>query len=219
MLIKILKALFRALFWSLTRTQVHGAENIPPQGECILVANHLGILDPPLVYVFLDREDITGLVAKKYQSNPFTRGLVNLVGGIWLNRGEVDTRAFREAVEYLNRGGMIGISPEGTRSPTQALIHAKTGVAYLADKTRAPILPAGITGTERAFSMLMRLRRPRLIVRFGSPFTLPPVNRSTRNEDLKRNTDEIMCRIAALLPHEYRGVYAEHPRLTELLDN
>ncbi|MGD2158462.1 MAG: lysophospholipid acyltransferase family protein [Anaerolineales bacterium] len=207
----------RLLLKLLTRVQAVGLDNIPAEGGCILVSNHLGIIDPVLVFSLLEREDATSLVAKKYQRNPFTRWLINAVDGIWLNRQEADARALRNAVNYLRSGGLLGISPEGTRSPSKALIPAKTGVAYLADKARVPLLPTGITGTERAFSTLARLQRPNLRVHFGSLFELPPLDRTTRDADLQRNTDEIMCRIAALLPPEYRGVYADHPRLRQYL--
>jgi 1-acyl-sn-glycerol-3-phosphate acyltransferase len=65
----------------------------------------------------------------------------------------------------------------------------------------------------------LRLARPHLYVRFGTPFTLPLLDRKSREASLQCNTDEIMCRIAAMLPEMYRGVYAQHPRLKELLAN
>ena len=109
------------------------------------------------------------------------------------------------------------MAPEGTRSRTRSLIQAKTGVAYLADKAGVPVVPVAITGTEKAVSTFFRLRRPPIQIRFGKPFCLQPSERHARGSSLDQNTDEIMCRIAALLPPEYRGVYAGHPRLQELL--
>ena len=112
---------------------------------------------------------------------------------------------------------MLGIAPEGTRSNDHQLIQPKTGVAFLAEKTDALILPVAITGTENGLSRMLKLTRPKLTVTFGEAFHLPPVDRKNRDADLQRNTDEIMSRIAALLPESYRGVYAEHPRVRELL--
>jgi 1-acyl-sn-glycerol-3-phosphate acyltransferase len=218
-LLAVLRLLVRLLFALLTHIEVEGLENVPQQGGAILAANHLGRLDSPLVYIVVCRDNLTGLVAEKYQNKPFFRWLVNLVGGIWINRQQADFRALREAREYLQKGGMLGIAPEGTRSRTGALMPAKTGVAYLADKADVPIIPVGITGTEKAFHELYRLRRPRLKVRFGRPFKLPPLRHDDRSSSLKENTDEIMCQIAILLPPAYRGVYAGHPRLHELESN
>ena len=118
---------------------------------------------------------------------------------------------------WLRQGNVFGISPEGTRSKTGALIKAKTGIAYLVDLTEAPIVPIAVTGTETMMKDLLCLRRPYLTVRIGELFRLPRLRESERSEDMHRHTDEVMCRIAALLPPEYRGVYAEHPRLKELL--
>ena len=144
--------------------------------------------------------------------------IVNLAGGIWLNREELDTQAIRTAVNFLKQGGLLGIAPEGTRSKNGGLLPAKSGVAYLASKSQAKIVPIAITGTENAWSSLMKLRRPKIKIIFGAPFELPPIDRSRRELDLQSNTDEIMCRIAALLPEKYRGVYAGHIRLQELID-
>jgi len=218
MLRDLLQAIVRFLFRLLAHVETIDMENIPPTGGYILTSNHLSILDSPLFFISIKRRDITALVAKKYQKNAFTRWLVNVVHGIWLNRTETDTQAIRAACEYLERGGLLGVSPEGTRSQTGGLIPPKTGVAYLADKANVPIIPVAITGSYTALDQLRRLKRPTLTLRVGKPFTLPPIERKDRDQQLKRNTDEIMCRIAAMLPPEHRGVYANHPRLRELLE-
>jgi 1-acyl-sn-glycerol-3-phosphate acyltransferase len=176
------------------------------------------MLEVPLIYCLLDRDDVTGLVAKKHQKNAFFRWIVNTIGGIWLNRDEADTRALRAARDHLKNGGVLGISPEGTRSPTGSLIPAKTGVAFLADQAGVPILPAAVTGTWKATRKLLTFQRPLFLVRFGQPVILPALDRRDKEESLRRNTDEIMSRIAALLPPEYRGVYRDHPRVKELLE-
>jgi 1-acyl-sn-glycerol-3-phosphate acyltransferase len=174
-------------------------------------------LDAPLVFLLLNRDDVTALVAKKHYKNLFIRWLINSVNGIWLNREEADTRALRAARSHLRNGGVLGIAPEGTRSPAKALLTAKTGAAYLADSTGAPIVPVAITGTERGLVRALTLHFPRITARFGEPFDLPPIDRREREAALRRNTDEIMARIATLLPPGYRGAYSEHPRLKELL--
>jgi 1-acyl-sn-glycerol-3-phosphate acyltransferase len=169
------------------------------------------------VYCLINRENVTGLVAKKHQKNPFFHWVIDTMGGIWLNRNEIDTRALRAARDHVKSGGVLGIAPEGTRSDTGALIKAKTGVAFIADQAKAPILPVAVSGTWQITSEILTLRRPVIKVNFGESFTLPQVDRSSRDADLKRNTDEIMCRLAALLPPENRGVYADHPRVQELI--
>lgn len=209
---------FRILFFLLTRLRVNGRDHLPRDGGYIAAANHLSVIEVPLTYCLINRHDVTGLVAKKHRKNALFRLLINLLDGIWLSREEIDTRALRAARDHLRGGGVLGIAPEGTRSKTGALIEAKTGVAFLADQAKVPIIPVAVAGTWQITTELLTLKRPVIQVNFGKPFTLPPVDRKTRDHDLKRNTDEIMCQLAALLPAENRGVYAEHPRLLELVE-
>jgi len=197
--------------------EVIGLETVPQAGSYILATNHLSRLDSALIFCLLDRRDVTGMIGDSYQKSWIMRWLVEIVDGIWVNREEVDVGAMRETLAYLRKGGAIGLAPEGTRSHTGGLIPARPGVAYLADKAGVSIIPVALYGTEHAFDCLRRLRRPSIHVRFGAAFVLPPVDRRERLAALQRNTDEIMCRIAAMLPEGYRGVYAEETRLQELL--
>jgi 1-acyl-sn-glycerol-3-phosphate acyltransferase len=213
-----IRSVVRILLRTLSQLTVIGKENIPPEGACLLTANHLGIVDAPIVFSLLDRADATGLVALKHKDNPILRWLVSQVDGIWIDRDHPDIRALKEARDYLKKGWLVGIAPEGTRSDTHTLIEAKPGVAFLADKMDGPIIPLGIAGTENSLTRMFTFQRPRFTVKVGEPFCLPPLDRKARDESLQRNTDEIMCRIAALLPPAYRGVYADHPRLIEILE-
>ena len=111
---------------------------------------------------------------------------------------------------------MLGIAPEGTRSTVRALLEGKPGTAYLAEMMRVPVVPVAITGTETAMARILTFRPPKIRVHYGKPFTLPPIDRSDRDASLQRNTDEIMSRIAVLLPERYRGFYKDHPRVKEL---
>ncbi len=212
------RSILRFLFRWLTRLEVIGLENVPLSGGYILATNHLSRLDPPLLFMLIERDDLNALVADKYKKYPFIPWVVNALKGIWINRDEADFRALKEARQYVQAGGLLGIAPEGTRSPTKGLLPGKPGVAYLADKANVPVIPVAITGTEGAIFKIFTLRRPKIRVIFGEPIKLPPVGREQREEQLQRNTDEILCRIAALLPPEYRGAYAHHPRLLELLE-
>ncbi len=214
---KTLRTIVRFLFDHFSRLQVVGMDNLPTDSSYMLAVNHLGRLDAPLVFSLIEHERLTALVADKYMTRPFFRWIVNQVNGIWINRDEVDIQALKAARDYLRTGGILGIAPEGTRSKTGELQEAKTGVAYLADKANVPVIPVGISGTEKALDELLHFRRPEIRIVFGRPVCLPSIERRSRSEDLQRNADEIMCRIAALLPAAYRGVYQDHPRLQELL--
>jgi len=211
MIRSLLHSLVRFLFAVLARVHVTGLEHIPRQGPGILAANHLSRLDSPLIFCLVERSDLTALVADTYQKFWIIRWLVSAVNGIWINREQADLKALRAASNLLEQGGLLGIAPEGTRSKTGGLMQAKTGVAYLAERSRVPVIPVAIWGSEKAVSQLRRLRRPELHIRFGEPFLLPALGRGERSLGLQRNTDEIMRRIAEMLPPAYRGVYADKP--------
>lgn len=211
-----LTTIVRFLLRVLTRSEYVGLENVPAQGAVIIAINHLSQVDTPMVLVQPARKDITALVTDKYQKFWFMRWFVNTAEGIWIDRDRADFGAFRSGTEALKAGFALGIAPEGTRSKDAKLQAGKPGVVLLAMKSGAPIIPVAITGTEIAFHEIFRLRRPVIKVRFGKPFTLPPLDRDNREAALQRMTDEIMCRIAVMLPESYRGAYANHPRLKEL---
>ncbi len=213
-----IRYILQILFKLLTRIEVSGLENIPENNGCILAVNHLSRLDPPLLFILIDRPDLTALAADKYKRYPFFRQLIEAVDGIWIHREDADFRALKAARDYLVKGGMLGIAPEGTRSKTGGLIPGKPGVAYLADKAQVPVIPAAIYGTEGAIYKIFLLKRPVLTVKIGKPISFPPITRQDRERALQQNTDEIMCQIAAMLPPSYRGVYASHPRLKEILE-
>lgn len=207
------------LFKVLSHVDVQGLENVPEQGGAILASNHLGRLDAPLGFCLLKRVDATSLVADKYKKNLFFRWIVDTTGAIWINREDADLQAMRAARDLLKKGGLLGIAPEGTRSRNGKLNLAKTGVAYLADKVDVPVIPIAFWGTEKALKELLHFKRPTIHVHFGKPFYLQPLDRKNREMGMQQNTDEIMCRIAAMLPPEYWGAYEKHPRLLNMLEN
>ncbi len=126
-----------------------------------------------------------------------------------------------EAMKRLRQGGVLAIAPEGTRSRTGTLIQARPGGIYLAWKAGVPILPVALTGTQDALvkDNLKHFRRLQIKATAGAAFRLPQEARGKdRDELLQEYTDEVMCRIAVLLPEEMRGVYAGHSRLNDILN-
>lgn len=212
-----LQSIVRFLFQRLTRFQFIGAENLPKEGGVLVATNHFSRLDAALLFLMPERTDITALVADKYQKYPFFYWFLQSARVIWIDRSKADFGAFRSALEALQRGLAVGIAPEGTRSQNSQLLEGKPGTVLLAAKANAPIVPVAISGTEDAVRQLLSLRRPDLTVRIGAPIRIPPFDRHNRDEIFKQYTDEIMCRIAALLPAKYHGFYKNHPRLREML--
>ena len=206
------------LLRTLARLRIEGREEIPRHGPVILATNHIHWLDAPLVaaifpyrvYVFAGEK-----WEKHWLLGPFFRSLA----AIFVRRGEVDRRALRQALDVLEGGGVLGMAPEGTRSKTGGLQPARTGAAYLAYRAGVPILPVACTGQEKVFPALRRLRRATVRVSIGAPFYPPPVEGKATSAQVQAFTDEIMYRLAAMLPPEYRGVYADvadkHPDLVQ----
>jgi 1-acyl-sn-glycerol-3-phosphate acyltransferase len=191
----------------LTRREYVGLENIPPAPPYILAINHVSVLDSPALLTVCPHR-VRAFAAAKHKHHPLYAPLLSLMGSIWVRRGEIDRQALKEALAALERGEVLGLAPEGTRSrDLHALQEGKSGVAYLATRANVPIVPVGVTGTEEIVSSLMRLHRACVRIVVGQPFFLPE-NGRVRGQLLREYTDLVMRRIADLLPEEYRGVYS-----------
>jgi 1-acyl-sn-glycerol-3-phosphate acyltransferase len=217
---KTLRSIVRFFMKLIAEIEVHGLEKVPA-GNVIGASNHLGRLDTAVLFCVIDREDIIMPVAEKYRDHPIYGILGRLANVIWLNRFEADYSALRQILERLKQGGLFVIAPEGTRSKTEALQEGKMGVAFLAGKSGYPVLPVALTGTEdrRVVENLKHFRRTKITISAADPFYITIPTGQGRDAAMRQATDEIMCRIAVMLPEKYRGVYADHPRLKELLKN
>jgi 1-acyl-sn-glycerol-3-phosphate acyltransferase len=214
------RSIMRFIMNIITRVEIRGMENLP-EGDFILAANHLGRLDTAVLLYAVDREDIIMPIAEKYKSHPLFGMLGRTVDAVWLNRFEADYAALREILKRMERGGLMVIAPEGTRSKTEALQEGKMGVAFLASKSGYPVLPVALTGTEDRVvkENLKHFRKSRITATAGKPFHVEIPKGKGREQAMREATDEIMCNLAFLLPEKYRGVYADHPRLKEMLKN
>ncbi len=198
-------------------THFYGLEHIPKEGGIIIATNHMSRMDIPFLFVNPVRKDITALVADKYVNYPGISWFARTAGAIYIDRDRADFAAFRVAQNLIKSGVAMGIAPEGTRSKTSQLLEGKAGTILLAIRTGAPIIPVGLTGTEGSFKRLFTFHKPHLTARFGEAFVIDEIPRENREEAMQKAVDEIMCRIATLLPERYWGFYKDHPRLQELI--
>lgn len=199
----------RLVFRLLSTVEVTGLENVPRQGQLIIIGNHTSWLDPLLFGAFLPRR-IVFMSKKENFANPIARLVVSAYGVFPVDRGNVDRSAITRTSEVLEAGGALGMFPEGTRSRSGEMRRAKAGTVLVALRHSTPILPVGIAGAHHGlFTPLLRLRRPRFGLAIGQPFTLPHTDTDTlHKESLSRLTDDVMRPLAALLPREQRGYYA-----------
>ena len=189
---------------TLTRTTVAGKEKFPNRGPLILAGNHVGLIEPLLMIAYAPY-NIEFLAAGDIPIDPRFSWLANLYGVIPINRGNIDTRALRSAVEVLKQGGVLGIFPEGGIWDPFGM-KARSGLAWLSYAGNAPILPVGFGGMVGAFEKVITLKRPRLTMRAGD--LIPPLHPErkdlTRRQAFEREAAKVMDAIMALLPEEDR---------------
>jgi 1-acyl-sn-glycerol-3-phosphate acyltransferase len=140
--------------------------------------------------------------------------LVKQFGAFPVAKGKLDRRAGRRALELLSSGHALVILPEGKRSEDGRLGHAYPGAALLAIRSDVPVLPVGISGTGQLLGKWWFLRRPRITFNIGQPFTLSNSHDKFSKAEIANLTHEIMMNIAELLPHEYRGHYANQENIS-----
>ena len=215
----ILRSIIRALVRLVAKVEIINKENLRESGSYAFATNHLGILDALLAYYILDRWDFFIPVAEKWGRSAILRWLGKHLNIIFIDRFNPDIRALRKILKRMNEGEVLIIAPEGTRSRTEKMAEGKPGVSYLASKSQFPVIPVALAGTEDRifFDNLKHFKRTKVTVTIGDAFILPPLPRKNKDDVLREYTDEIMCKIAVMLPEKYRGFYAEHPKLVELL--
>ena len=194
-------------FSVLGRRQVVGLEAVPRYGPLIVVANHLSDADPPLLATTLPRTlDLIGKAG--LFSNPLSRLAMRWLNVHPLDPSGINVDTMRVALRLLAQDHALVIFPEAHRSPDHTMKQGMAGAAYLAMKSQAPILPVGITGTEKIPGWRMFFPLCRVGMNIGQPFTLPVLEGRPSRQVVESMRDMIMYRIAALLPEAYRGVYA-----------
>jgi 1-acyl-sn-glycerol-3-phosphate acyltransferase len=193
----------------LCRVDGSALTQVPERGPLIIVTNHVNFLDAPLLYIHLQPRPLAGFAKAETWDNPALAILADLWGAIPLQRGEVDLSALRAALDALDKGRILGVAPEGTRSGNGHLQQGHPGIVLLALRTKAPILPLVSYGGECFRENLARLRRTEVHVTVGQPFYLAPPEGPVTRPVRQQMTDEIMYQLAALLPPAYRGVYSD----------
>jgi 1-acyl-sn-glycerol-3-phosphate acyltransferase len=189
--------------------------HVPERGPFIIVANHTNFLEVPVLYTHLQPRPVTGFAKAEAWDNPALRLLADLWGAIPLQRGEADMTAFRQALQALEAGRILAVAPEGTRSGHGRLQKGRPGIAFLALRSGAPLLPMVYYGGELFWDNLSRLRRTDFHIVVGQPFYLDAGGSKVTRPMRQQMADEVMYQMARLLPPAYRGVYSDVTAATE----
>jgi 1-acyl-sn-glycerol-3-phosphate acyltransferase len=219
----VLKVLVTRVALSIWRPRIEGLENIPAKGRVIIASNHLSFIDSVLIPLICPRR-VAFLAKEGYWVTPGLKGRVmnaffTGIGAVPVRRG--DHRAAQEALDtalhVVESGIAFGIYPEGTRSRDGKLYRARVGVGWLALKSKAPIVPVGLTGTNEVMPVGAKFPRfRRITVRFGEPILAAdlefPGEAVAENSRARRVVaDAVVAEIGKLSGQEYTGVYNERP--------
>ena len=189
-------------------------ERVPARGPLILITNHVNVLEIPVLYSRLQPRPISGFFAAKRLESAWMRWLLNALHGIPVQRGNLDRTALKGAISRIRAGDIFAIAPEGTRNADGCLGPGKPGVVLLATQSEAPIQPVVHWGDKHWQRNLRRLRRTPFHIAAGRPFRLDTGGKRVDREMRQEILDEIIVQMAALLPPEYRGVYANRDATT-----
>ena len=199
---KFLVSFARVLFKSIMVMEIAGLEHLPREGAGIVASNHVNNFDVFPLQLALPRALFFMGKAELFKIG-FVHAVFRQMGGFPVYRGEGDSWALEHSARILAAGQLLAMFPEGTRSRGRGLAVAKTGAARLSIQTGAPIVVVSIDGSQRFFKQFPRRNRVRVVI-------APPIYPS-QGESAIALTDKIMYTLAANLPPELRGVYADLP--------
>lgn len=217
---RFVNALFRTLFRMFYKIDTKALDKIPMHGPLLMMVNHTSVWEAPMLYVFLQPRRLFAMAKKELWDHAFTGYLMNSWQCIPVDRGNMGRETMEACFQVLDRKDILAIAPEGTRSKDGALQKGRAGVAYIAHKKQAPLLPVVVLGFDKHGERRKPFRRKRVTVAVGEPFEI--IQKGGRLDAAGRQAviDEIMLRLAALMPPERRGYYRDRPfeyRLTRVI--
>ena len=217
---RIMHPLLRALVPAFCQVEVEGLENVPRSGATSLMINHVSYLDPIVVTASIPFRYTVSLSKSENFRIPLVNWFLAQWGNYPINRGQYDRKALVQTIELMKSGQLLLMAPEGTRHP-EGLQPAKDGLAYVATKADAVIVPTAICGAEDWKSRMKRLRRAYVKIVFGAPFRFRSEGQQRiPRQHLSQMINEAMYQLALTIPDEYahlRGHYHDTSSATTKL--
>ena len=209
---RLMYPFFRALMSLICHVEVEGLRNVPRDGVTSLMINHVSFLDPLVVTASIPFRHTISLSKAENFRIPLVSWLLAQWGNYPINRGEYDRKALLQTIELMKTGQLLLMAPEGTRR-AEGLRPGKDGLAYVATKADAVIVPTAICGGEDWKARIKRLRRAYAKVVFGPPFRFRADGQSRiPRPKLSQMINEAMYQLAITIPDEYahlRGHYSD----------
>ena len=192
------RAVFGLLFHTIWPLTAKGSEYVPRRGSAIIISNHVSMLDPFVIGYGAGRR-VNYMAKEELFRNKFLGFLLRRLGAFPVDRTRRDAASLRTALTVLKSDELLGMFPEGTRSTSGGLLEFRTGALRLASRTRAPIIPAAVIGTERALPSKKLFRPARIAVHFGRPVELTELFDSPKDpEAMHRAIENMMAAVQAL---------------------
>lgn len=199
----------RMILFLTSRVHLRGRYNIPRHGPYIIAANHLSWIDIPTVPAYVPGKVM--YMAKEESFRSKVGWIVRFLGAFPVKRGQGDRQAIRTAGELLKKKKVLAIFPEGTRSKTHTMAKGHAGLGMIALRSGVPVLPVAIWGSEHALKKF----GAHVTICYGEPVVFKPKGAKVTREEIESATEDVMRRIAAMLPDRYRGVYGETVEMRE----
>ncbi len=208
---RFVNAVLRGFFRVTCRINLEELKKVPQDGPLLLLANHTYVLDGPMLYVFLRRRNLLAMAKKELWNNKFLGWVMDLWRSIPVDRENMGRETMQACLSALEHKEILAIAPEGTRSKDEKLQQGKSGIAFIAHKKDAPMLPVVILGLSSFSQNLKHFRRTPITLAVGKPFEI--IQKGGRIDAATREalSDEIMLRMAALMPEDKRGYYEGRP--------
>ncbi len=216
---RIINATFRFLFNLFYKFDKSELQKIPKTGPLLLITNHTSVFDGPLIYVFLQPCNVLAMAKKELWNNWFTKMVMNAWSSIPVDRLNMSRETMESCFTSLKENRILAIAPEGTRNKEGSLQEGKAGVAFIAYKAQVPIIPLITLGFNDLKKNVRKLKRTPLVIKVGPAFEI--IKKSGRLDATSRGelNDEIMLRLASLLPENKKGFYADKEREFTLTQN
>ncbi len=213
---RAIKVVLGGLMNGLYKIKVEGLDNVPSSGPGVVAANHISFLDSFFIPLAIPRR-VTYLAKAEYWDSWKTRWFFDLVGQIPVHRKDAAKAqaALESGLEVLSRDGLLGIYPEGTRSPDGCLYRGKTGVARMSSHVGCPVVPVGLIGTREIMAKEAKLPQlhGEVTIRFGEPMVVTAEEVEADPLALRSFVDGLMYEICRLSGQEYKDKYADKPTL------